>query len=172
VPSSATRVRAPLSVGGIVVSDFLGLFLQWTDDFTQQTAATHLYLWQPSFSVQPARDLSWTSFGTSFGLKGFLHLRQLELAWVSTAPITLTATPYDGQAPASITIPSSGGAYQKAIFPFSANKGHLFSFTVSSPAPFQIFNDDTELYVGEWGRQDAYAVFRGFGGRTADDAPI
>jgi hypothetical protein len=172
IPTSASRQRVPLSVGGIVVSDFLGLFLQWTDDFTKQTKSTELYLWQPSLVVQPARELSWTSFGSSFDLKGYLHLRQMNLAWVSTQPITISTVAYDGTSPAPITIPASGGAYQKALFPFSPNKGMLFNFTASSPAPFQIFNDDSELYVGQWGRADGYTVFRGFGGRTADDAPI
>ena len=172
IPTNGSRVRVPISVGGIVVSDFLGAFFQWTDDFTRQLAATHLYLWQPSLTVQPAYALSWTSFGTAFGGKGYQHLRQLTLAWVSTAPVTITAVPFDGQAPVPIVVPSSGGAYRKVTFPFSANKGLLFEFTASSPAPFQIFNDDSELYVGEWGRMDAYQVFRGFGGRVADDAPI
>lgn len=172
VPTSANRTRVPLSVGGIIVSDFLGAFFQWTDDFTQQSQATHLYLWQPSFSIQPAYELSWTSFGTAFNGKGYQHLRQLTLAWVSNAPITISIQTFDGLDPVPIVVPSSGGAYQKAVFPFSANKGLLFSFTASSPLPFQIFNDDSELYVGEWGRQGEYQVFRGFGGRTVDDASI
>jgi hypothetical protein len=172
VPASASRVRLPISVGGIVVSDFLGLFASWTDDFTRQTKATELYLWQPSFVVQPAREISWTTFGSSFGLKGYLHLRQINLAWVSTAPVTLQATPFDGQAPAQITIPSSGGAYRKAIFVFTPNKGMLYSTTMASAAQFQVFDDDTELYVGQWGRDDPYSIFRGFGGREIDDAPI
>ena len=172
VPASASRVRTPVSVGGIVVSDFLGLLLTWTDNYATQTSVTNVYVWQPSFVDQPARDLSWYTFGSAFGLKGYIHLRQLTLAWVSTAPITLTATPYDGQAPAPIVIPSSGGAYQKAVFPFSANKGLLFAFKATSTAQFQIFNDDSELYVGQWNREEPYAAYRGFGGRTMDDAPI
>jgi len=161
-----------VSVGGIVVSDFLGLFLQWTDDFSTQTAPTQLFVWQPSFDIQPAKTIGWKTFGTSFGMQGYGHIRQIAVAWVSTAPITLTITSFDGQSPQVITIPSSSGAYQKQLFPLTANKGQLYIFQAASTAPFQIFEDDLEIHVGPWARTGPYQIVKSFGGAPVASAPI
>jgi hypothetical protein len=165
-------VRAPISVGGIAVSDFLGLQAAWTDDFSTQSSPTQLYLWQPSFVVQPARTIAWQTFGTSFGADGYMHIRQLHLAYVSTADITLTCESYDGMSPAPITLPSSGGDYVKELFWLSANKGELYNFKAVSSAPFQIFLDDSEVEVGQWGREGPYLQAKKFGGPNVDASPI
>lgn len=172
IPTAATRQRTPVSVGGIVVSDFLGVFLSWTDDFASQTAPTRLYVWQPSSVVQPARTIAWTTFGSSFGLDDYFHIRSMEFAYVSTAPITLTITTYDGQSPQVVTLPSTGGAYQKTFFPLTANKGQLYRFAASSSATFQIFFDDSDFHLGAWGRTTPYAQVKNFGGGAKDAAPI
>lgn len=169
---SANRQRTPVSVGGVVVSDFMGLRAAWSDDFTAQSAATTLYLWQPSFTIQPARAISWKTFGTSFGFEGYGHIREVAIAYVSTAAITLTITSYDGQSPAAITIPSSGGAYVKTLFPLTANKGQLYMVQATSSATFQLFLDDSEVRIGQWGRAGAYAVSRNFGGANTREAII
>jgi hypothetical protein len=170
VPASASRQRLPLGVGGVVVSDFMGLVFIWTDDFTQQSVPTQLHIWHPSFVVQPAYTQNWFTFGTTFGMDGFKHVPRIILAWVSTAPITLTVTSFDGQSPAAITIPSSGGAYKKQLFMQSANKGLLYKFSATSTAKFQIFLDDSEVHVGSWARSGPYSIFHNLGGQ--DSGPI
>lgn len=172
ITTSGTRQRSPVSVGGIVVSDFLGLYTSWSDDFLTQSLPTKLYLWQPSFTIQPARTVAWYTFGSAFGISGYMHVREIMLAWVSTAAITLTIVSYDGQSPAVITIPSSGGAYQKQLFVLSANKGVLYKFSATSPAKFQLFLDDSEVRVGAWGRQTPYLISRNFGGANTREAVI
>lgn len=172
IPASAFRQRVPLSFAKILVEDFLGLLLQWTDDYSVQTAPTLLNIWQTSWVIQPAKALGLYTFGTSFSWSGYGHLKQIGLAWLSTAPIILTATAYDGTSPAAITIPSSGGAYQKAVFNFTFNKGLLYKFTLTSSEPFQAFLDDSELWVGQWGRESAYEIVRGLGGRVVDSALV
>ena len=168
------RTRQPVSVGGILVTDFVGLLFTWTDaPSPPQTVPTRLYIWQPSLTVQPAATLAYKTFGTSFGLDGFKHVRQIAFAYVATMPVTVTITPYDGQAPAAtLTLPSTGGAYQKALFPVPANKGLLYNFAMTSVAQFQVFFDDTEVYVGQWGRAGPYAVPRNWGGRIVEGAAI
>jgi len=148
------------------------LFIQWTDDFSIQIAPTYIYLWDPSYDIQPARTIGWKTFGSSFGLQGFGHIRHIALTWVSTAPITLTLTTFDGQSPLPIIIPSSGGMQQKAIFALTANKGQLFTFQATSTAPFQIFEDDIEIHVGAWARQTPYQIFKSFGGSPSAQSPI
>jgi hypothetical protein len=75
----------------------------------------------------------------------------------------LTIQTVDGQSPANITIPSSAGAYKKAYFPLTPNKGLLYSFTAKSTAPFQFFLDDWEIHCGQWGRTGPYTVAKKLG---------
>jgi len=170
VPTGAARTRLPLSAGGIVVSDFMGLAFSWTDDFTAQSAPTQLHIWHPSFVIQPTYTQTWYTFGTTFGMDGFKHIPRMILAWVSTAPITIQVTSYDGQSPAPFVIPSSGGAYQKQLFMLSANKGLLYKFTATSTAKFQLFLNDSEVHVGQWNRSGPYSLFHNLG--EADGGPI
>lgn len=53
VPTSPTRIQTPISLGGSLTLDFLGILLQWTDDFSIQSKPTVLLVWQPSFLVKP-----------------------------------------------------------------------------------------------------------------------
>jgi len=172
ISPAVTRQRVPASVNGILVSDFVGLLFTWADDFLVLTIPTRLYAWQPSLTVQPAATIAYKTFGTSFGLDGYKHLRQVALAYVATAPVTLTIGTYDGQSPAVITLPGTGGAYQKTLFPVGPNKGLLYTFQFASAEPFQIFEDDSEYYVGAWLRDAAYAVPRNLGGREVEGAAI
>lgn len=166
------RIRTPASVGGIVVSDFMGLFITWSDDFTHQTVATRLIAWQPSFDIQPARIIGLSTFGSSYGLQGYGHIRQIAVAWVSTQPVILTISTVDGESPVPINIPSSGGVYNKQMFPVAANKGQLFLYRLSSTANFQVFEDDCEVHVGAWSRSAPYQVFKGLGGINVAESPI
>lgn len=172
IPNSATRQRTSISVGGVVISAFMGLQLAWFDDFTTQTIPTRIFTWHPSFDIQPAKTIGWTTFGSSYGQSGYMHIREMVIAYVSTAAITLTITSYDGQSPAAITLPSTGGAYQKTLFPVSANKGQLYKFAMSCTAEFQIFESDSEIRVGPWGRTSSYSIYKSLGGENVAAAPI
>jgi hypothetical protein len=172
IPQSTTRSRVPISVGGVVVSDFLGMLATWLDDFSAQGVATKLYQWQPSFVIQPARTISWATFGTSYGIDGYFHIRQLSIAYVSTSPITIVCETHDGQDPLPVVLPSTGGNYVKTVFPLSANKGLLYTFQATSAQPFQIFSADSDVYVGAWGRTGPYATPQNFGGEIVQPSPI
>lgn len=177
IPNGASRQRVPLAVNTAVtpqpiVSDFLGAFFQWTDDFSTQTDATVLRIWQPSFAIQPAPTIQFTTFGTSFALEGYGHIGWISLAWISTNPITIQITTFDGQSPSPFIVPSSAGVYQKALFRVSANKGQLFRLSATSVAPFQIFMDDTEIKVGQWQRNGPYVNPRTFEEPIVDGAPL
>lgn len=270
IPISAVRAAQPISLGGQVLSNFLGLFLQWTDDFTVQASPTTLYIWQPSFIPKPesitdrvedwedggiagakwfqgfvmhadtsnvikgmtVRDSdslavhaftpivqhngesekaysfnqpfiahqvrleptdvvpwrlfdvrwiaeptpefaeTWTTQPSTHGLKGFMHLRQASITYSATAPVTLTVGVFDGTAPASITLPSTGGVVQKIVVPFTFNKGQLYTYSFSSGTPFQIYQDKCEVLVGQWGREDTYINRPLAGSVGGDEAKI
>jgi hypothetical protein len=169
---SAPRTRQPLGVGGLVTSDFMGLFFTWTDDYTLQAVPTVLHIWHASFVVQPATTISWQTLGSSFGMQGYGHIRQIAVSYISSADITLSITSYDGQSPVDILIPASGGQYRKTLFPVSANKGQLFSFRAVSTETFQFFLDDWELALGPWSRETPYLQLKTLSGPFVDSAPI
>jgi hypothetical protein len=152
----------------------MGLMLSWVDDYTQQSTPTRLFLWQPSYLIQPARTVAWTTIGTAYGIDGYMHIRQISLAYISVAPVVIGIIAHDGQSPPPITLPSSNGNKVKTLFPFGANKGQLFAWTAFSPtnSPFQIFSEDSEIYVGGWGRTGPYLTPRKFGGLLVNDSPI
>jgi hypothetical protein len=184
IPPAAGRQRNSIGMGANpVVSDFMGCMLTWTEDFSAQAAVTTLYIWQPSYSILPARlggstasggtgTGGFATFGTSFSLPGYGHIPWVSLAYISTAPVTLTITTYDGQSPQVVTLPSTGGQYQKTLFRVSANKGQLFRFSFSSPAQFQVFNDDSDIMVGAWQRTGPYADLKTFEVPVVDSAPL
>ena len=53
ISAGSARKLLPVSVGGILTVKYLGLMLQWTDNFSSVSAATELYLWQFSIVAQP-----------------------------------------------------------------------------------------------------------------------
>lgn len=172
IASATIRQRSPVSVGGLLVSDFLGLLATWTEDFTRQSVATLLNLWQPSFDIQPAYTIAWQTLGSSYGISGFGHIPWIEIAYISTAAITLTITTVDGMSPAPITLPSSGGAYTKILVRPTFNKGRLYAFAASSTARFQIFEDDTVIQWAPWGRTGNYQAMKNLGAPNVSQGPI
>ncbi|MGH7184500.1 MAG: hypothetical protein ACREJN_21350 [Nitrospiraceae bacterium] len=158
IPQSNVRVQTNVPVG--LELKYMGVLLQWVDDFTIQSLPTLLRAWQPMYQAVPVAVFLWKNQGTTFGMQGYKSLRQVLFAYKSTAVVTLTITTYDGQSPAVIQMPSTGGQYRKTMFPFTANKGMLYFLTCSSEAEWQPYLGDTEFYVGAWDRGDAYTVIR------------
>jgi len=126
------------------------------------------WIYQPT----PESALTWATQATAFGFDGYLHMKEILAAFASNAAVTLTITAYDGLSPAAITLPNSGGAYQKILFPCTPNKGLLYGFSAVSSAPFQLYQADCELLVKQWGSDGQYVRYRGFGGPHGPGAVI
>jgi hypothetical protein len=120
----------------------------------------------------PENAETWQAQGTAFGLTGYNHVKMADMAYASTQPVTLTVVTYDGQSPVPITMPATGGGYQKRLFMFTPNKGLLYFFRAASSAPFQLYVDDCDVYVGNWGRSGNYTIFKSLGGIRGDQARI
>lgn len=155
-----------------MVSDFMGFGASWTEDFTIQATSTVLNMWQPSYVIQPARGISYKTFGTSYDTSGFGHIPWMEIAYVSTATITLTITCQDGTSPSVISIPSSSGAYLRILIRPTFNKGRLYAFQYSSSAPFQIFEDDSIIMWAPWGRSSGYQGQKSLGMPGVASSPV
>ena len=156
--TTEVRDQAVIRVG--VTTKFIGLRIDWSDDFNVVTFPTTLWHWQPQGEILPLHILTWTPEATGFGLPGFKHMYRCILAYRAHAPVTVIIQSYDGTSPDTFTMPTTGGAYQKVLFPLTYNKGMLYSICAFSDRLWRLYLDECEFHVGAWGRQDEYTVFR------------
>jgi hypothetical protein len=124
------------------------------------------------FEPTPEMAETWTTQATSFGFNGYSHIQRIVAAYAATATVTLTITAFDGTSPAAITLPSTGGVYQKLLQVCTFNKGQLFQFSATSTAPFAIYVDDFEILVGSWSRQGAYLTWKSLGAHHGVQATV
>jgi hypothetical protein len=156
IPAALIRTRTPVNVNA--TAKYLGLYISWTD--TLPASPTNLFLAQPLYEILPIALYNWQPEGMGFGIKGYKSIWKMLVAYRATAAVTLTITAYDGYAPTVITLPSTGGAYRKTLFTFTANKALLYFFSASCAALWQPYFDEWEIHVAPWGRQDMCMVFK------------
>lgn len=123
------------------------------------------------FQPYPELTMNWTAPQTALGLTGWGHLRELNLAHISTANLTLTLS-FDAWPQILLTIPNSGGVMQKVKITLPANKFKLVQPSLTSTAPFRLFAPDLEVKLGQWGRSSGYQVLKPFGGPNQAGAEV
>ena len=111
----------------------------------------------------PESTVEWQSEFTSHGMPGWQHIREMNIAYLSTAPMTLTLS-FDQWPQITLTVPSSGGVQTKWKTPIPANKFKLISYGLTSTAPFYLFEGQCEAKVKPWGSTGAYTIITPFGG--------
>lgn len=130
-------------------------------------------IWDVQWITEPFPEsvVQWQSEFTSHGLQGWQHLRELNIAHISTADLTLTIVPDVGSVMV-LTVPNSGGVHTKTKVTVPANKFKIVNYRISSTAPFRNFAQDMECKVGPWGRTDSYSIVRPFGGDSRLGAKV
>jgi hypothetical protein len=129
--------------------------------------------WQPDWTFLPAQIIGWKTGLLSYGLEGWGYLEWINLAYESTATVTLVMTPAGDQSdtlPAvTLTFPSTSGIQTKQFLTFPANKFKVVGWTANSSAPFTIFAADSVAMLGGWGTNSGVIkVFQeGFGVGTS-----
>lgn len=111
----------------------------------------------------PESTVQWQTEMLSHGMNGWFHLRMMNIPTISTADITMTLV-FDAWPTITLTIPNTGGSFVKQKVQIPANKTKLVSYRLSSSVPFYLFGKDVEVWLGQWGRTDAYTVLKPFGG--------
>jgi hypothetical protein len=119
----------------------------------------------------PESVVEWQSESTSHGLLGWQHVRELNIANISTADMQLTIIPDVGD-PIVVEVPNSGGIQKKEKVTVFSNKAKLYSYRLSSPLPFRVFEADIEVKVKEWGSEGGYNIVKPFGGPSAAKALV
>jgi hypothetical protein len=130
-------------------------------------------LWGIKWVFVPFPELvkRWQTEGMSHGNTGWQHIREMNLAHISTADLSLVLT-FDYWPTITVLVPNSGGAQKKTRIVIPENKFKIVSYALSSTAPFRLFVNDVEVKVGPWKRTDAYRVLKPFGGQTQEAARI
>lgn len=138
------------------------------------TQPCRIWLNEIEWIAQPAPDLAktWATPFTGHGLRGYHSIPYIDAAYSSSAPVTLTYTAFDGTSPNPVTLPSTGGVYQKVRIVLTPNKGMLFSRSAVSASAFQLFLNDWCEWVSDWGRTGAMTPYRNLGSEFGDKAPI
>jgi hypothetical protein len=133
----------------------------------------------------PEECLEWHTEGTGHGVRGWKHIKEVNIEHISTADLTLTLVS-DVGAQVSITIPNSGGQQVKTLLAIPSQwvnstnpllpaspKFQLVSYNFTSTAPFRLWKEDVEVQVGLWGRGDSYITSKPFGGQSdSQDAEV
>lgn len=105
--------------------------------------------WQPDWTFLPAAVIGWKTGLLSYG-PGWGHVDWINLAYQSTATVTLIMTPDNGS-PVTLTFPSTTGKQVKQFLTFPPNKFKIVGWTANSAQPFTIFAGDCEVMFSAWG---------------------
>jgi hypothetical protein len=130
--------------------------------------------WTMSLMAQtaPESSTSYTTESSSFGLYGYIHCYQINLAYIASAPVTVTL--HTDQGDFALNFPPGGtsNAPAKILVKAPRNKWKICSFSVSSSAPVQIFKDLSEVWLKSWGSTGEYQKNCPFGGDSPPAATI
>lgn len=133
-------------------------------------------IWTPEIQwiaeATPELASTWTTQPTSHGMSGYHSILRIEAAYSASSSVTLNATAFDGTSPATITLPSTGGVKQKILITPTFNKGQLYTYSATSASPFQMFNREFIVWVGQWGRSKLAVPYNLLGGAFDDKAVI
>ena len=132
--------------------------------------------WGIRWVVKPFPEMceTWQTELLSLGVVGWAHLREMNISYIATATVTLTITLDAGGVggPIVLALPSTSGVQDKVLVQPSFNKWKLISFAATSTAPFALFLDDMEVKIRAWGSEEAYRVFKPFGGKSSPGGEV
>ena len=126
--------------------------------------------WRIQWIVEPYPESStaWITEGTANGQLGYQHIYQVNLAYISTQPVTLTMTTDQGVF--TMTFPATGTPSllpAKILQKAPRNKWKTISYAVTCSVPFYLWRDLTEVWVKPWGSSGEYEKIKPFGGASA-----
>jgi hypothetical protein len=123
------------------------------------------YIFEPT----PEMVMQWITQPTSHGLAGYQHVKQALFAINAPAPIVFTINIDGVNYP--YTVPPTLG-YRKVLVPFGPWKGLVFQYSAVSTQPFQIWIDDAECWVKNWGDTGPYKNVKLIGATMGPEAKI
>lgn len=125
------------------------------------------------FEPYPEKALNWDTELTALGGVGWQWLEYMNVEYSATAAIALAFTVDSGNgsiAPATVTLPSTGGVQTKTFFWVTPNKWKLLAFSATSSAAFYAFAEGMEVWIGSWGGKKRQ--IKPIGGPSASGAKV
>jgi hypothetical protein len=114
-------------------------------------------------SELPEQIIGFKTGQLSYGVKGWMTIPWVNLAYQSTANVVLVLT-LDNGGPITLTFPSTSGAQAKTFMTLPPNKFKIAGWTANSAQPFTIYADDCEMLLCPWsGESNNSKPFTGFG---------
>lgn len=113
------------------------------------------------FEPEPEPASYWISQPTSLGQNGFMHTREMWIAFASTGPGTVISAIVDGVLTVIATLPGAP-ATVKQYFVCPPLKGRYWQLTASGTG-LQLYERDIEFMVKTWGSQGPYVRVKPFG---------
>jgi hypothetical protein len=114
------------------------------------------------FEPEPEPANYWISQPTALGQNGYLHARELWIAFAAVAAGGVVSVIVDGGAPVSLPPLPAAGSPVKSYFPVPPLKGKYWQVTASGTG-LQIYENDLEFLVKSWGSTGPYQRVRPFG---------
>jgi len=116
-----------------------------------------LYTAQPIFDEEPFQLDRWETQETNHGLPGWFYLTFAHITLKSTRPVTLRVEMQVNQRGKldvrEYTIPATEGEKQRRFVTFSAVKGVLVKYVLTSEVAFYVYREETVVHVQPWGGQ-------------------
>lgn len=103
------------------------------------------------------RIVHWEFPATTFGLSGWMQLRDGYIALLSDAVVNVTLE-VDGAVWGPYPIASTGGERLKRYFQTDAIKGKVVRISLDSTLPFQLYGEDCEFRLKPWNTNLGYAL--------------
>jgi hypothetical protein len=123
------------------------------------------------FEPYPELVAQWQTEMNSHGIKGWFHLREMNIPAIALADLILTLV-FDHWPTIILTVPNTAGLFVKQKVTLPANKSKLVSYRLNSAQPFRLFLPDVEVKIKEWGSEGPYQVLKPFGGESATGAEV
>ena len=125
-----------------------------------------LFKWRWVFEPSPELVTDWITQPTTLDGEGFMHIREVQIAHISTANLTFSIITDDGtNAPITdtYTINHGTGVYKKTYVVTQARKFKSVTFKLVSAAGFRVFQKDIEVRFRSWGAGGGYVTVKPFG---------
>jgi hypothetical protein len=98
--------------------------------------------------IEPEPTTYWVTQPTSFGMPGYLHIRDFQIAYASLSVAALSMI-VDGVSYVLAALPATGGVEVKKYFPAPPVKGKLWQL-YGTGSSLQIYQVDCEFRVKSW----------------------
>lgn len=117
-------------------------------DFSWSGNGTVLYQFEVLFRLDEEKIDHWEQPENSYGIPGWMHIRDVYFALRSAAEVTVTQT-IDGTV-YTYTLPSTAGERRRQHLYLTPQKGKMFRWALDSESPFRLYGEDTQFNIKAW----------------------